>query len=102
MLRRKRKRLTPILYREEEYDGYGYSDSEEEQYYPETSRIVRERFVPEVSGGGSLLYFLGGAIFVLLLILVLQKLQPKSKSTHYEFQRDEKGKLLGITKIPLD
>lgn len=98
MLRRKR-RLTPILYREE-YDGYGYSESEDEKYYPEVSRVMRERFVPEIRGGGSLLYFGMGMIIALLLVLVLSKVNTGTKkptSKHIEVSRDEKGKLIGLS-----
>ena len=102
ILRRRKKRLVPILYREEDYDGYGYSDSEEERYYPEVSRVVRERFIPEVSGGGSLLYFGMGMIIALLLVLVLSKInlgQRRPTSKHIEVSRDERGKLIGLTTL---
>jgi len=97
MLRR-RRRLTPILYREE-YDGYGYSDSEEEKYHPETSRFVRERFVPEIQSGGSLLYFGMGMIIALLLVLALSRMNMGRRPTtkHIEVSRDEKGKLIGLS-----
>lgn len=101
MLRMKKRRLVPVLYREE-YDGYGYSDSEAEKYQPEVSRVVRERFVPEVSGGGSLLYFGMGMIIALLLVLVLSKIntgQKRPTSKHIEVSRDEKGKLIGLTTL---
>lgn len=102
MLISRRRKLIPVLYREE-YDGYGYSDSEEEKYYPvESSRVVRERYLPEVRGGGSLLYFGMGMIIALLLVLVLSRVnagQKKPSSKHIEVQRDEHGRLLGLTTL---
>lgn len=105
-----RKRLVRLLegYDRRMYDGF--SNTEESPSKPvllvEELQGWREKFPRRLPGEGSLLYFLLGSIVALLLALLavravtgmnVASALKKPTAKHIEVERDESGRLRGIT-----